>query len=845
MISGSFTSISGVEYYVTITCKATYNIGVSSELAFGEDPIIIKQDVDESFEHIIKSSATINLVTNKYLGDDLFTSNDRGITVSIARKNKGESVYTTIFFGYVEPFTYSQDFAEEYTNIELTCMDWLSTLENHKYKEEYEYEYIKTKADTLSFRDLLNYVLVGHKIYYDGSVKMSESASNLLDDMGVTELLMCGDEEDDLWTCEELLNEILQYLNLHIVDFAGNMYIFSLETIKNASTINWVNINNTEDTKTTTINTHNVDETYYKADDTNISVGDIFNKWVINCDLQEVEDLMTSPFDEDTISSPFNYKYKYLYDYTVKGNIMAGYSKENEEYWYFQYLTSKNWTFRQYSNPIATMDDYVNHQCIKYTDGKQTYGDQWRILAYFNRSFLCPVFCNLGKVTPQTASDDTKNPSISMTPTIIIPVAGNCDPNYNTTDEYNTAIERFEDAGGMIEYKSTASAGVLSPTDKDVINYIVFSGKFSLQPRSPIENRSEPIILHNGDWGWQFFTDTNWPSSSETYSGKMLKPYMGIEGWRSSYGEEYGDWLFYNAQSGEDKVAKMGVFICELKIGDKYACEYEENKYVWKTKEEAAAAGIETTFSLGFNPAVGDYFLCKEWDISNNLTVDSNVDAEGTAIPITYDDKLNGKVEFRILGLNNLRWGQEIRKHPTFFRSTKWWTTNIDNVMNFVENIYITDFQCKVYSNNGKYTLQSGDQKDLVYMSNVKNKSIHKKEDITFKFNTALTTSEAMEKGVTTSVKLSNVVNLPDKQPVMSIYNKASGNSGKAEEMYINDYYQEYAEPKLIVESSMDNRKTSYWDKFKFSYLSGKTFKVLSTENDLLKDKNLFKLKQL
>ena len=165
--------------------------------------------------------------------------------------------------------------------------------------------------------------------------------------------------------------------------------------------------------------------------------------------------------------------------------------------------------------------------------------------------------------------------------------------------------------------------------------------------------------------------------------------------------------------------------------------------------------------------------------------------------------------------------------------------------MNFVENIYITDFQCKVYSNNGKYTLQSGDQKDLVYISNVKNTSIHKKDDITFKFNTALTTSEAMAKGITTSVKLSNVVNLPDKQPVMSIYNKASGNSGKAEEMYINDYYNEYAEPKLIIESSMDNRKTNYWDKFQFSYLSGKTFKVLSTENDLLKDKNLFKLKQL
>ena len=40
------------------------------------------------------------------------------------------------------------------------------------------------------------------------------------------------------------------------------------------------------------------------------------------------------------------------------------------------------------------------------------------------------------------------------------------------------------------------------------------------------------------------------------------------------------------------------------------------------------------------------------------------------------------------------------------------------------------------------------DEKNLIYMSDVTHQSIQAKDDITFKFNTALTTTEAIEKGV-------------------------------------------------------------------------------------------------
>lgn len=700
--------------------------------------------MDETFDTIIKTTATINLLAKRYLGDYLFTANDRKTKVTITKAVSGKT--ESVFVGYIQPFTYNQDFAEEFTEIELNCIDYLSTLENHRYHETSEYEAVKNNADTVPFRNILLDLLDSDEntILYDGSILSSSSGSSLLEDMGTNELLFCGDEEDDWWTEEDVITEILQFLNLHAIQEGNVIKLFNWASVKKTGSITWYNLSDGEQvTATTQLNT--VDASYYKSDDTNITISDVYNKWTVKCDLQEVENLFVSPLDSDSLTSPFGYKYKCLKEVI---DINAGKTKD----WYFQYLTNGTWNFRYYENAqVKNVWDLIQSECVKSTEGKAIYGNQYNLLKKAGGLKFFPLLCEFGGVDGSSFDDTSVKGTVSMTPTLVIMMNGSCNKDYNSTNEYNLAIDKFEAAGGMIEYKSNASAGVLTPSDSNTINYIVFSGKFSLQPRP-------------ADWLVQYYTDENWPkdTNKKADSTKIMLPYLGHEGWRSQFREYYGDWLFYNS-TGVDKVDKIGVIICELKIGDKYACEYEENKFLWLTKEEANVKGIETTFSLGFNPAVGDYFLCKQWEISNTLRVEQNLDTEGTAIPITYDDKVSGKVEFRILGISNIRWGQLIRKHPTFFRSTKYWTTDIDNIMEFVEAIYITDFECKVYSNNGNYSSDYNNNKDLIYMSNVKTDSIKEKDDITFKINTALSTSESMEKGLSTSVKLSNVVDIPNK----------------------------------------------------------------------------------
>ena len=92
--------------------------------------------------------------------------------------------------------------------------------------------------------------------------------------------------------------------------------------------------------------------------------------------------------------------------------------------------------------------------------------------------------------------------------------------------------------------------------------------------------------------------------------------------------------------------------------------------------------------------------------------------------------------------------------------------------MEFVQNMYIKDFECKLYTDNGQSNANV--DKDLVYMTDVINNSIKTKDDITFKFNTALSTTECLAKGIGTSVKLSNVMYLPDNCVSGKLYNRAT-----------------------------------------------------------------------
>ena len=151
------------------------------------------------------------------------------------------------------------------------------------------------------------------------------------------------------------------------------------------------------------------------------------------------------------------------------------------------------------------------------------------------------------------------------------------------------------------------------------------------------------------------------------------------------------------------------------------------------------------TFSLGFNPKIDDYIIGDEFDLQNTIDYTMNVDAEGTAIPIKKSDAISGAVIFRILGPINCLWNVITRRHPTWFRHTKWYDSS-RFILAHTENIIIKDFECKIYSNNGMN--ESFEDNDLIYISDETDRFVNKKDDIEFKFITQLSATECVEKGL-------------------------------------------------------------------------------------------------
>ena len=262
-------------------------------------------------------------------------------------------------------------------------------------------------------------------------------------------------------------------------------------------------------------------------------------------------------------------------------------------------------------------------------------------------------------------------------------------------------------------------------------------------------------------------------------------------------------------------------------IGDKRCIETDIDKwgnstFEWVKIGEEPVINDEkkTTFSLGVNPKIGDYIVGTEFPVQNTLSYEMNVDAEGTAIPIKRSDALSGKLTFRILGPVNLTWDEITRRHPTFFRHTKW-TTNTKFILSNVENIIIKNFEAKLKSNHSDVI---GEKKDILYCSAETDKFISTKDDITFKFITQLTTQEYIDKGIEPKVCLNSVVDTSNNIPILSLYNANTNETAKAEEHYVDAYYREYHQPKLILE--MDAHNNVKIEDIYYSKVLDKTFYI-------------------
>ena len=809
----------------------------NGELSFTDDPVELTSQVNDTFDHLLCQQATVRLLARNFV-PDFFCASCRDAVVNIYREGK------CLFAGFIEPQSYSQGYNEEFDEIELSCIDALTALQYAKYRDVGSlgvlYNVVKAEAEQRTFLAMLKEILGGvtaeldivggnaMRYLYDGSKAVDDLAGNhyaIFGQLTVSELLFLGDEEDDVWQQDEVLEEILKYLNLHIVQDGFTFYLFSWESVKGDERIYWRDLltgaSVTTARQTTDIVTGLVTDT-----DTTISVGEVYNKIMLTAKVESMESVIESPLDNDLLKSPFSNKQKYMTEYSSDGEgskaINAfdamthgqetSYSGGCVTDWYVQMMNNSQWLFPK-SGSGNLMEEYCSE------------GRNQHILPNWLAKNQGAAIMALGKVEKKTdGKDNSPTSKVEMTNYLVVSVNGNCDDKeattYPNTNSLKAGIPRAV-------YNGSMTGGVFSPTDEGTTNYIVLSGKLVLNPVMALTDTYKAIYNYDGGkWGNLFTGIGKWSGVTVPSRNNGDGRYYTQQWWKAATPNETVVWDMETAHGfvpftdtgpqlyefkysaigdGSDHISKVGVLACMLIIGDKCVVEkgtegqvtdFEWRKY--KTLEECSNEDeyYQQCFTIGFDPKIGDKIVGTKFDLQNNVNYELGIDAEGIAIPIKKADKVSGRVKFIILGPVNALWDVVTRRHKTWFRHTKWNSTTIP-LLAHVSSIMVEQFEVKIYSDNGLVN-NTGDN-DLVYMSDTKESFVNVKDDIEMKINSALTAAECQALDVTDSVKMSTPLNTLTGEGLLAVYDYSRGMSAKPEQLYVDYYYKEWHAPRVVM----------------------------------------------
>lgn len=846
------------------------------ELSFTGDPVELTSEVNDTFDHLLCQQAKVRLLTRNFV-PDFFCASCLDAVVNIYREGK------CLFAGYIEPQSYSQGYNEEYDEIELSCIDALIALQYSKYRGVGAlgvlYNVVKAEAEQRTFLEMLKEIMGGVtagldivggnavRYLYDGSKAVDDLTGNryaIFGQLTINELLFLGDEEDDVWQQDEVLEEMLKYLNLHIVQDGFTFYIYSWESVKGGERIYWRDLltgaSVTTARQMTDIRTGIVTDT-----DTTISVGEVYNRLLLTAKVESMESVIESPLDDDLLKSPYKNYQKYMTEYSSDGEGSTAidafdamthgqettYSGGCVTDWYVQVKNNSEWLF-----PNMGSGNVMEELCSE--------GKNQQALPNLLAKQPGAAIIALGKVEKKTdGKDNSPTPKVEMTNYLVVSVNGNGDDKeastYPNADSLKAGVPRAV-------YNGSMTGGVFSPTDEGTTNYIVLSGKLVLNPVMALTDTYKAIYNYdragfpdgmpffigirkwwhmtvpsrnNGDG--RYYTQQWWkvttPNEAATWDVETEHGFVPF----TDSGPQLYEFKYSAIGDGSDHISKVGVLACMLIIGDKCVVEkgtegqvsdFEWRKY--KTLEECADEDeyYQQCFTIGFDPKIGDKIVGTKFDLQNNVSYELGIDAEGIAIPIKKSDKVSGRVRFMILGPVNAVWDVVTRRHKTWFRHTKWNSTTIP-LLAHVSSIMVEQFEVKIYSDNGLVN-NTGDN-DLVYMSDTKESFVNVKDDIEMKINSALTAAECQALDVTDSVKMSTPVNTLTGEGLLTIYDHNREESAKPEQLYVDSYYKEWHAPRVVMTQKLtdtDGGIVSLFAHYRHPMM-GKTFFVQGISRNL------------
>lgn len=732
---------------------------------------------------------------------------------------------------------------------------------------------------------------VGQITQLNASWQLPEGTSIIFDDLGYSQNVILGDEEDDCQSAYDILNDILTYFNLNIIQHGKDFYIFSWETLSSSQyTLTFADIFTQATKQITARNKVEVDETMYADASTNISIDDVYNQVIVTDNIKSLDTIVSDPLDKT--SSVYGGKQLYATDFVSEGkgttahnafnNMLNGRSTTYDKAYTYDYYIDVRKPEGWAMNTDETISDNPTNQNMVLAEMK-------------NKRFLAAVV-SMGSVKKQPdVQDNTISGNVSMNDYVMISVNG-CGPLRNVNDaavwetQTQDELEALQ-SEPMMQYTGNTTGASLSPVDDDTVNYLVISGTMRLNPlhpTSPIYDMlgyKTPIIYRDvyrvseddhedQPYAIRYYTDRNpdgcvfgrlfydakypnsRPEAQKELANEWLSPVTDETSWHGGelYWRDHAQALLrYDNTDHTDDIYLLPVLCCELKVGNKWCVQtYENNgmpKWSWCAENEwpLVVDSYGNTYPekyiyIGPNIALYDNILNKEWKICNTKSINTNIDGEGMCIPIRKADALSGQVSFKIIGPVNLEWNQYVYRHGSFWRHSSDGVLRLP-MLAYIDSITLKDFSIKIESDNAGLS-NEGDN-DIVYASD-ETRNYRQKLETEFNLTTQLSSSDAQSLGVASTVNLNSVINTNTKIGQTTIYNSITGNTACAERHYVNDLYNLYNTPRLLLNTSLKNRNNlTPFSRCRIDYMNNSYFYVTSMGYNIKNAKTNITLRQI
>ena len=800
---------------------------------FAVDSIETESQASDTRDVVLPVQATVRLLCREYM-PSLYGQDIDDVRVTVTRD--GECV----FFGRVIPKMYSQPYEDVLDEVELTCCDLLGALEYRKYRRigggNVSYATAMAESGYRTMVSLLTECL-GEDVWHDGSVAVDgeeEHRWTVFQDLEVNDRLFLGDDEQDVWTQREVVEEILRLLGLHAVQRGKSIYLMNWKTMRESGNIQWARLDGTGITgEARSV----VDITTQNASDhgSTLSIADVWNRVSVRADVQQLENLVDDPITDESMEPMWSGRNRLMTEYVVDATGSSAlnalkamargehtdHKSASMEEWWVRVCRAKKW-----QTPMRGHWDLLEN--MAKAGLYQTAAIRGTLAAYS----WTALFMQAGSIKTMAYVTDNSPKRPDMERWMVLGVLGDKMSSQYVVDPDSILLgcpAATYDGGGV--------QAVFSPADDDTVNYIVFSGRLVMNPRPkesvpypdllsdspmtvvPVESRTngKGRLLSRQWWEEQKPGQAEGEWDGQLDSNRYWYPYTGSD-------VEELEFKWSAVGDGEDKVSKVAVVQVMLVIGDKCVVEKQPGEdlgtgipgtgdgtpedYVWMPYKERNECQDDDeywgqSFSIGIDPKIGDKLIGQEYDIQNNITHLMGLDeTEGTAIPIRKADKVSGTVRLMILGPVNTIWSDYTRRHKTWFRHTTW-TEDSVSLLSKTSSIIIKDLSVKVASDSGRIDTGKADT-DIVYVSDTVEGSVMEMDEMTLRIHSGLTSKECEELGVKNAVRTSTPRLTETGEEMNTLWSADEAGERKPEQTLVNAIYKEYHTPRLMMEQGLD-----------------------------------------